>query len=77
MSKPFLPFDKLDPPHGPEEATYLRGYHHGAIAAVEALKAGADTREIEYFLSAEVRTWRENHGSAAYPTELPAPGDTS
>lgn len=65
---PFMPLNET-PPHGPHEADFRRGYHHGAIAMVRALQAGYSAAELEAFVNAEVRAWREDHAVPAFPPE--------
>ena len=38
--KTFMPI-KSDPPNGPHEAAFRRGYHHGALAIIEAYQKQA------------------------------------
>ncbi|KPN62915.1 hypothetical protein SAMN04488527_1645 [Aliiroseovarius crassostreae] len=64
----FMPF-KADPPNGPHEAAFRRGYHHGAVAMIEAMKEGVSVEELEGFVNAELRAWREDHAVPAFPPE--------
>lgn len=66
--KTFMPI-KSDPPNGPHEAAFRRGYHHGALAIIEALKEGVPAEELEDFINAELRAWREDHAVPAFPPE--------
>lgn len=60
---------EIDPPNGPDEGAFRRGYHHGALAMVEALKEGVSIEELEGFVNAELRAWREDHAVPSFPPE--------
>ncbi|WP_413220029.1 hypothetical protein [Tritonibacter mobilis] len=68
MSDFLMTFD-AEPPHGEHEAHFRRGYHHGAAAVVEALKEGVTINELDAFVNAELRAWREDHSVPAFPPE--------
>lgn len=60
---------ELDPPSGEHEPHFRRGYYHGAYAMVEALKEGIPLDELEAFVGAELRAWRQDHETPAFPPE--------
>lgn len=59
----------VEPPNGPYEAHFRRGYHHGAMAIVLAMKEGVSVGELDSFVNAELRAWREDHAVPAFPPE--------
>lgn len=59
----------ISPPQGEHEAHFRRGYHHGAISIVRAMREGASIDELEDFVNAELRAWREDHSVPALPPE--------
>lgn len=65
----FLMTFKADPPRSEHEAHFRRGYHHGAVAMIEALKQGITIEELDDFVNAELRAWREDHSVPAFPPE--------
>lgn len=69
MMSDFLPFDDQDAPSGPHESHFRRGFHHGALSIVRALQEGVSIEELEAFVNAELRAWRENHQTRSFPPE--------
>lgn len=74
MSKNIIPLDFIDPPFGPHEPHFRRGFHHGAAAAVDALKSGVSLEELDAFVEAEVRAWRRHSEKPSFP---PEPGESN
>ena len=69
---------KLKAPHcGEAEPHFRRGYHHGAVMVVRALKAGVPIEEMEAFADTEIRAWRQNHYVPAWPPEPTLPNPES
>lgn len=50
MPEHFMTFE-TDPPHGPHEPDFRRGFHHGAIALFEAIRGGVPVDKlVDYIL---------------------------
>lgn len=77
-NKTFMSFDDLgvEPPHaGDGEPAFRRGYHHGAIYVVRAIKAGVPVDDLEQFVEGAVREWRNHHTTPSYPPALAKKGE--
>lgn len=63
----FLMTFDAEPPNGPHEGDYRRGYHQGAHAILEALKEGFTAHQLEAFVGGELREWRSSLATLAFP----------
>lgn len=69
--KKFMPLSDMSPPHAGEgEAAFRRGYQHGAIYVLRAIKEGAGLAEVEAFIENDLREWRDRPNDPAFPPEI-------
>lgn len=66
----FWPLDNVDPPDGPDETAFRRGFHHGANYAYQAILEGKSIEEIRKWVEEDVMAWRNNTGTPAYPPDV-------
>lgn len=66
MPKHLMAFE-TDPPHGPHEADFRRGFHHGAVAMLEAIRDGVPIDKLEDYIEEELSPWRESAAEPAFP----------
>lgn len=63
----FLAMFNTEPPSGPYEGDFRRGYHQGAHAILEAIRDGIPIDQLERFIEGELRDWRSSPSSPAFP----------
>lgn len=63
----FFPLETDPPQCADKEPHFRRGFHHGAISIIQALKEGHSLNEMEAFVDAEIRAWREDSSTPAFP----------
>ena len=70
----FMPFPKGDPPRatGDAEVAYRRGFTQGAAEILHIIKSGHgdDIDRIEEYVEEQLRAWRENTSTDAFPPDF-------
>ena len=71
-----MPLNRLasrPPDSGESEPHFRRGFHHGAIRAIDAIEAGATIEELRHWAENDVSAWRDSYAAPEWPPEPPYP----